>query len=290
MSNGIWKVWSQRDPLKIHNTPYTLIGYSIAALRTNFYIKELGILLDAGLSANINMDYIFITHAHGDHTANIPFHLLSSKQNTIQIYAPYQAVDHIDKYIRSMFMMSCNIQKEGDLVLKDLYKIHGMNPTIEKINIKNKDYYLEIIECYHAVPCIGFGLTEVKSKLKDEYLGLKGKEIVELKNQGIEIYKEVQQSFFCYLGDTSKEILNNKNLEKYTTIMIECTFLLEEDIKQADETKHMHWSHLYPYIKEHPNTQFIIYHFSQRYSANEIKEFFDKIRNDIPNVTEWISS
>ena len=87
--NALWKVWDDREPITIPGTQYTLRGFSIAALRTNFFIKELSIMLDGGLSANYSPDHIFITHSHTDHIANLPFHLYSAKENSkIQIYAP----------------------------------------------------------------------------------------------------------------------------------------------------------------------------------------------------------
>ncbi len=33
-----WKIWNCRPLYQIPTTPFTLKGYSIAALRTNFYI------------------------------------------------------------------------------------------------------------------------------------------------------------------------------------------------------------------------------------------------------------
>ena len=85
--NPLWAVWNYTKPLTIKDTQYTLKGFSIAALRTNFYIKELGIMLDAGISANISPDHIFITHCHSDHSANLPFYLYSYKEGRkIQIY------------------------------------------------------------------------------------------------------------------------------------------------------------------------------------------------------------
>ena len=49
---GLWKVWKEHPPTPIPGSPQlTLMGWSLAALRTNFYIKELGLMLDAGLSA-----------------------------------------------------------------------------------------------------------------------------------------------------------------------------------------------------------------------------------------------
>ena len=85
-----WKIWNCRPLYQIPTTPFTLKGYSIAALRTNFYIKELGIMLDAGLSSpNVTINHMLITHPHSDHTANIPFHIYS-----------YKAPDKIQQRIR----------------------------------------------------------------------------------------------------------------------------------------------------------------------------------------------
>jgi hypothetical protein len=75
--NALWKVWDDRDPLIISGTQYTLNGGSNAALRTNFFIKELGVMLDDGLSANYCPKHIFITHSHSHHVANFAFHLYS---------------------------------------------------------------------------------------------------------------------------------------------------------------------------------------------------------------------
>ena len=45
-----WKIWTVRNPYQLPSTQYTLKGYSVATLRTNFYIRELGLMLYAGLS------------------------------------------------------------------------------------------------------------------------------------------------------------------------------------------------------------------------------------------------
>eukprot|EP01034_Spumella_vulgaris_P025751 gene25751-32240_t len=110
----------------------------------------------------------------------------------------------------------------------------------------------------------------------------------ELKRSGVNINYEVEFPLFVYLGDTSHIVLQETAIEKYRTIMIECTFILDEDLEQATHTQHMHWSQLAPYVASHPDNTFIIYHFSQRYKATEILEFFDKLA--LNNVLPWVSS
>lgn len=44
-TNYIWNVWNQKQ-YKLKKNTLTLTGFSVAALRTNFYIKELNIMFD----------------------------------------------------------------------------------------------------------------------------------------------------------------------------------------------------------------------------------------------------
>lgn len=302
-----WK-WTN-PPYKIEGTCYTLKGWSKAALRTNFYIPELRIMFDAGLSANVSPDYILITHCHSDHTANIPYHLYTCHKK-ITIFSPPQSYTRIDNYIKSAYLMTTDIDDED---LLDVTKIYDMIPAYEgkteimigekleeykdengdkKTRLKGgKQMKIEIINCDHSVPCVGYGLIDSKIKLKSEYEHLTTKEIGLLKKSGIEINYKIDFPFFCYLGDTSHKILENPLIEKYTTLMIECTFLLDEEHDNAILTKHIHWQYLKPYIISHPTTNFILYHFSQRYKPREIKDFFDKeLDKERKNITIWISS
>lgn len=284
--NPLWRIWEYTTPLKIRNTGYTLIGYSIAALRTNFYIKELDIMLDAGISGNMSPDSIFITHCHSDHTANLPFHLYTQKNTQIQVYVPEESIENFKKYVESTFMLTYDASsldesttyKFNPVSITDKTLSHGKGKTT--INV-------EVFKCFHTVPCVGYGFSENRQKLKEEYKQLPGKEIAKLRADGIDIYNIVTNYFLIFLGDTSKEILEDKELLKYSTIMIECTFLLDEELANADKTKHMHWNYLKPFVLSHPEITFILYHFSQRYKGNEIKEFFDK--ENCPNIITWIS-
>lgn len=305
----LWSMWKD-EPHKLTGTCFTIKGFSIAALRTNFYIPELRIMLDAGLSANVSPDYIFVTHCHSDHTANIPYHLYTCHKK-IAIFAPAESYVRINNYIKSAYLMSADLDDEDRL---DVTKIYDMIPVYngeteimigEKQKIKKntdgenevvfeggKPMKVEIIKCDHSVPCVGYGFIDTRIKLKEEYAHLQGKELGALKKSGVDINYKVEFPFFCYLGDTSHEVLKDPRLEKYLTLMVECTFIDPDDHDNAILTKHMHWEYLKPYILSHENMNFIIYHFSQRYKPEQIKEFFDNefVKNCITNVKVWISA
>lgn len=298
-SIAYWKIWSIRAPLILPETQVTLKGYSVAALRTNFYIKELGIMLDAGLSSpNMTINHLFITHPHSDHIANLPFHIYSYKPpDKIQIYIPKGIENHVKDYIESAYLLSShtfiedlNIKREK-LFLYDFFDLINVEPgMIIPIVIKKKKYKAEIFKCYHNVPCVGYGITEIRTKLKEEFKDKTHQEIVELRKQGIAINYEADYKLFCYLGDTSKEIFTGDEWEKitqYKTIIIECTFILDEDLDQSNKTHHIHWKSLEPEIAKYQNNFFVLIHFSQRYNNSFLDAFFKKV--GLNNIVPWIN-
>ncbi|AYV76769.1 MAG: beta-lactamase superfamily domain [Terrestrivirus sp.] len=95
--------------------------------------------------------------------------------------------------------------------------------------------------------------------------------------------KDIQNSF-----ETSEPIYTfNTVFDKFPTMIIECTYLLPEHRGLALDNRHMHWNALEPYIRGHPNTTFILIHFSNRYAPKFIDDFFKKTpyKNVYPLVT-----
>lgn len=286
--NPLWNVWNDHSSIKLPGN-YTLQGFSIAALRTNFYVSELGLMLDAGISANYSPDYICVTHGHADHSANLPCHLYSKKDGKIKIYVPMDSQKKFDGYIDSSIVLGKDNyimdEKDIDMRFHDVVGVNGGNKI--DVVMKGKDFIIEVINCYHSIPCVGFGFIEKRKKLKTEYSKLPGKEIAILRKSGVDINEIIHLNQFCFLGDTSKEILEKEweILKKYKCIMIECTFIKDDDYEQAEKTKHMHWKDLESYVKDNRDIMFILFHFSQRYKKAEIVSFFDVL--NYKNVQHW---
>ena len=145
---------------------------------------------------------------------------------------------------------------------------------------------IEVFECDHSIPTVSYGLKEIKKKLKKEYLGLEGREIAQLKKDGVEITEMVVQNKLAYVCDTSIKVFDmNPTLLDYPTIMVECTFFEEDEITNAKKTQHIHWNDLKPIVCDHPEIEFMLFHFSQRYRDSEIDEFFK--REDLANLKVW---
>ena len=274
----------------------TLTGFSQAARKTGLYIPERRIMLDCGNASNFVPDDIFITHGHMDHTCEIPKILIDTGNIHPNIYCPKEINGRIRKVIHSFY---CLTKNNNNPKIHNKYKLFGVSKGDRIPIMYNKDkqptWTVEVIKCCHTVPCIGYGFIELRQKLLPEYAGLSQDELNIIKNQGKKISHVIEYPLFCYMGDTNESVLYSVNngymhfnpiLEKYKTIIIECTFLDKKHYKNALKDRHMHWTKLEPYIKAHPETRFILIHFSARYSNDYIEKFFANVKytNIVPFI------
>lgn len=309
-TNPLWRAWHDVPPMKLYHD-MTFEGFSIAALRSNFYIREKKIMFDAGISYNVIPDWIFVTHFHSDHYANLPYHLYAQTLNKpIRIFVPLGAVKLFQDMIRSCMAVSldqeildaiynemtilgnenveriCNEIDNGKNINIYPFLICGVTKGTMYLTIKNKKHLLDIFECDHTVDSLGFGITEITNKLKSEYINLPGKEIGLLKSSGVDIYDIMFDRRICYLGDTFITVFDkNEDILKYKYIAIECTFIRDNEEEQSKLTKHILWSMLKPYVLNNISNTFILYHFSQRYKREEISEFFNN--EQLTNIVVW---
>lgn len=141
-------------------------------------------------------------------------------------------------------MFSVNAMEDCDA--SPFYSFHGLQPhTNFPLSTKGADLDIEVFECDHPIPTISYRISETKQKLKEEYLQLHGREIGKLQKEGVEITREVQQKRFAYVCDTSIAVFDlNPTILHYPVVFIECTFLYDDELDNAIQTQHMHWSQL----------------------------------------------
>jgi ribonuclease Z len=281
-------IWTEIQPFKIPNTPYTMIGHSCAARQTTFYIPELRLMLDCAVPNTFTAENIFCTHGHCDHMGHLPLNIIDTSSVKTNIYVPHEILANTKNFIHAFYVLSTNNPTPK---IHKKYTLFGVNSQSEpqiNIKIKNMNWKVDIIKCHHTVPCVGYGFIDVRKKMKPEYLNTQKEDIISLKKSGIEITEQKDYPLFCYIGDTYHTILTNPILEKYPTIIIECTFLYAEHLEFSKENKHIHWTNLEPYIKTHPNIIFVLCHFSFRYEIDEIHNFFEPICEIYKNIVIWI--
>lgn len=290
------------NKISIKNSPWSIVGESWAARCTMFLIQELGICFDIGKKSEQHPSVIFISHAHCDHTDGLPSMLL--EPNNTLVILPKPSSTSIKKFVNShhqstKYNENCSVSWK---IIEASIPSDIKNASTflqETIKVKNINFKIELFKCTHTIPTTGYGLIELRTKLADKYIGLSQEQINECKQNGESISKIIEIPHICYLGDTTHKVfyldstckIFNPEIEKYGTVIIECTFLYntDEEKKQAKNKKHMHWENLRPYVETHPNINFIVSHFSIRYKPKEIKNFFanTNLSNVFPLVHDF---
>ena len=261
-----YNIWKYEE--KIPGTTLTLRGHSRGSEKTCFYIPQLKLFLDAGVQSMYNPNHILITHCHADHSFALPMLLTCIKTIPI-VCVPNEHLTLFKNYNTACQKLSCGITEETEL--KETAKFVGVKPN-DIVQLSN-NYFAKVLKMDHSVPAVGYAISEKRSKLKDEYKGISGKEIALLRKNNVAVSEEVIVNQFAFMCDTSiKAFEINKEVFNYPTIIVECTFTDEKTIELAKEAKHIHWNDLKPITLKYPLITFILIHFSMRYDKIELED------------------
>ena len=262
-------------------------GHSRSGERTCFYIYGLKIMFDAGISTKIIPQTLMITHTHTDHIYNLPKTMYPgrsmSKLNQRPIYVPKPSILPIKNFIDSIVKL-----ENCDMISQWSSRFNIVGVTKNQEYQLHNNYLMEVFECYHTIPCFGYGIMEKRTKLKKKYID---QDIGNLKKNlnFTELFDEKKIPLICYLGDTTPDVfINNPRLQSYPIIFIECTYLTSDMIENSKVNMHTNWIELKPWINKYQNTKFILIHFSLRYKDLEIKKFFDKEIDTMVNTNIYI--
>jgi ribonuclease Z len=246
-------------------------------------------MLDAGAQNFSNPEHIFITHGHGDHTAELPHTMIAEtgQKYVFSLYGPRRSEGFVSGYIRSFFEL--NSMKTGAPIPGFRYRELDAGSELD-FTANTFRLRVKAIDCDHSVPTISYLFSKYTDKLKESYRGRSGKELAQLRKSGTAIMDTVCQPLFAFVCDTSiKTVAKYEDtLSQYPYVIIECTFLYPDELERARQTRHIHWSQLRPYVVAHPSVTFVLIHFSLRYRDEEIDEFF--AGEQVSNAVPWTES
>ncbi|KAG7340810.1 metallo-beta-lactamase superfamily protein [Nitzschia inconspicua] len=278
------------------NDEMMLIGRSRAGDATAFAIPSLKWMLDCGaMIQGWTPKVIFLTHVHSDHVHFLSHFLVKNIENSTappMVYLPKESLPYVKAHLEAYrAMISCGISGEDednpmDINLDDY--LYPLNPKDEFIihQAGANKFRVRALQMHHRVPCLGYSIFRISSKLKQEYVGLSAQEIGQLKRNGIEITVEEEEPFLCFLGDTTVKVFeyHPEILQQHHTVVTECSFLDAASYQRAIQTTHMHWDDLQPHVASHPDTMFLLTHFSLKYPTLSIRQLFRNAQFFYQNV------
>jgi ribonuclease Z len=248
-----------------------IIGYSVAGEETVVAMPQLDVCFDVGKAPDqiIPINNVLLTHGHMDHAAGIAYYL--SQRNfcgisTGTILAPKNLIEPMREIIEAWSRLDGN---------KIPAKLVGVKPG-DEYKIK-PNLIARVFPTKHSKGSVGFSVIEKRKKLKPEYAGLTGPQIVELKKQGIEIDYPLEFPIVTYLGDTQYvDFSQLKYIIESKILIAECTFYEGEHTGRAEAGRHMHIDEFVTLLTKLQNEHIVITHTTQRTPMREIRRILKK--------------
>ena len=245
---------------------FTIEGYSRAAVQSYWRIPELKLGFDLGAHP---WDFMgtsnwFITHTHLDHVAALPVYVARRRMMKMEpptIYLPEYAVDDVRRLLLVMQRLDRGRQT---------CNLIGVKPG-QEIEL-SRDHVISVFETTHTIPSVGYLVWDRRNKLKDEYHGLPGEQIRDLRLSGVQVTREIRTPILAYTGDTSPGGLDNFPPVYDAKILItEMSFIRAKHRREKiHKFGHMHLDDFLERADRFKNELIVVAHFSTRYHVNEV--------------------
>ncbi|MFO0800803.1 MAG: MBL fold metallo-hydrolase [Gemmataceae bacterium] len=278
----------------VDNAPYlthahaglTIEGYSRAAVQSYWRVPELKLGFDLGAHP---WDFMgtgtwFISHTHLDHVAALPVYVARRRMMKMEpptVYVPAEALDDVKKLLMVFHRLDRGRQH---------CDLRGVSPG-DEIAL-SREHVVTVFNTVHTIPSRGFVVWDRRHKLKDEYVGLPGNQIRDLKLSGVEITREVRVPLVAYTGDTAPAGLDAEPACYDARVLItEMSFIREKHRREKiHKFGHMHLDDFVERADRFKNELIVAGHFSTRYHPNEVRRLLDAKLPEVlrPRVRLWI--
>ncbi len=258
--------------LTMQHAGLTVEGYSRAAVQTYWRIPELKIGFDLGAQP---WDFMgtrtgLLTHTHLDHAACVPVYVARRRMMKMEpptLYLPAEALDDIKRLLLVWQRLD-----RGRMVCQ----LHGVKPG-DEIDV-SRENVISVFQTAHTIPSVGYVVWDRRNKLKEEYQGLPGEKIRDLRLSGVPVTREVRAPLVAYTGDTSPAGLDNFPPVYEAKILItELSFIMPNHRREKiHKFGHMHLDDLIERADRFQNEVIICAHFSTRYHPEQVQRYLDK--------------
>jgi ribonuclease Z len=140
-----------------------------------------------------------------------------------------------------------------------------------------------VFETVHTIPSVGYVVWERRNKLKEEFHGLPGDKIRDLRLGGTEVTREVRTPIVAYTGDTSPG-----GLDKYPAVFDAKILITEMSFVRPNHRRekihkfgHMHLDDFIERADRFKNELIVLAHFSTRYHPQEVRRV---VENKLPET------
>jgi ribonuclease Z len=257
--------------LSMQHGGLTVEGYSRAAVQSYWRVPELKIGLDLGAQP---WDFMgtptwLITHSHLDHIAALPVYVARRRMMRMEppvIYLPAEALEDVRRLLLIMQRldrgrMNCDLR---GLKAGDEFEL-------------SREHVVTAFATTHTIPSLGYVVWDRRFKLKEEYQGLPGDKIRDLRLGGTAVTREARTPILAYTGDTSPRGIDNYPPVFQAKILItEMSFIRPNHRREKiHKFGHMHLDDFLERADKFQNELIICGHFSTRYHPQEVRRLVE---------------
>src|SRR6266542_3673857 len=216
-------------------------------------------------ASGVAIEGVCRTHGHLDHAPGLAHHASRRRLERLpaaRVFAPEEAVPDLAAWLA----FSQRLEKVD-------YGLHLTPVRPGRSVMLRNDLELKVLPGRHRVPTVGYLFSEIKRKLKDEFLGLPGEEIAAMRSKGVEVTRREETPLLAYPGDCGPAIFEAApELFQARVLLIECSFVKPEDLNRARDYEHLHLQDFLERAALFQNEVVVLTHFSQRDRVAEIRE------------------
>lgn len=264
----------------VDNAPYlahahgglTVEGYSRAAVQSYWRVPELKVGFDLGAQP---WDFMgtptwFVSHAHLDHIAALPVYVARRRMMKMvppTVYVPAESFDDVRRLMQ-VFQRLDRGRQVCDLVAVEPGQEFELS----------REHVVTAWATTHTIPSRGFVVWDRRHKLKDEYQGLPGNKIRDLRLGGTAVTREVRTPLVAYTGDTSPAGLDACPAAFEAKILItEMSFIRAAHRRdKIHKFGHMHLDDFLERTDRFKNELIVAAHFSTRYHPGEVRRMLEQ--------------
>jgi ribonuclease Z len=256
-----------RGRVRVNASGIAIEGVSIAGRESFYKLPGFRALLEFGRAPEDTVPYatVCLTHGHLDHAAGLAHHASRRRLERLpaaRVFAPEEAVPDLEAWLAFSQRLE-NVD----------YGLHLTPVRPGRSVILRNNLELKVLPGRHRVPTVGYLFSEIKRKLKDEFLGLPGQEIAAMRSKGVEVTRREETPLLAYPGDCGPAIFEAApELFGARVLLIECSFLKPEDRDRARDYEHLHLQDFLERAALFQNEVIVLTHFSQRDRVAEIRE------------------
>ncbi|MGE3180256.1 MAG: MBL fold metallo-hydrolase [Phycisphaerae bacterium] len=249
-----------------------LVGASIAGAETYVVAPEMDLSFDLGRCPLdvLHVSNVFLSHGHMDHAAGAAYYFSQRMFIDNEPGKLFAAAPLCDPLRRLMDVWG---EIDGNIPRADI------RPAIPGVDIAlRRDLCVRPFEVNHGrrrldgnlVTALGYAAIEIRKKLKPEYHGLAGPQLVELKKKGIEITARTEVPLVTYCGDTANgDFFDLPYVRDAKVLLLECTFVDDDHRSRARAGFHIHSQDLRDIVPRLRNEKILLTHLTRRTPIGE---------------------